>query len=259
MVAKAIERLLWDEKRILHNDNIAKALGSNTCTYCWASGIETLNRKSNKADVERRLDYSGRLNTTNNKGVDENNPYLRNTPRDDSVLKRHLDPVPKEKHLVAMSLDVAGNVQGARQLREHGQYADAIKHLERILGESVWDLDLAVELGETLLIQGYFGRATKILEDNLRHHVLPNNLTAIAGEIICCFARFFETSQFKESLRHVESLYHDFSSGGDSKVLNDATVRISLCHYVQDFDSKGPDRNILLQVLEACWGMRRYR
>lgn len=125
-----------------------------------------------------------------------------------------------------MSNDIVSNLQRVRQLREHGRYADAVGELEELLKRFGRDVELAVELGETLFIQGYFGRATKVLEEHLAHCERRNNLTAAAGEIICYFARFFETSQFKESLHHAEKLYNGFSSGENSGVVNDATVRL---------------------------------
>lgn len=124
-----------------------------------------------------------------------------------------------------MSNVTISSLQRVRQLREHGRYADAVGELEELLNRCGRDVEFTVELGETLFIQGHFGRAIKVLEEHSGHCGKQNNLTAAAGEIICHFARFFETGQFKESLHHVEEVYNRFSSSESFGIVTDATVR----------------------------------
>jgi hypothetical protein len=123
-----------------------------------------------------------------------------------------------------MSDDLPSNLQRVRRLRERGRHADAVTELEELLRRFGRDVDLVVELGETLFIQGYFQRATRVFDEHLAYWDWRGNLTAAAGEIICGFARFFETSQFKESLHHAEKVYNSFISGEQSGVINNATV-----------------------------------
>jgi hypothetical protein len=124
-----------------------------------------------------------------------------------------------------MSDDVSTNIQRVRDLRNHGRYADAAGDLEELIQRLGPDIRLVVELSETLLVQGLFGRVIEVLDEHLAHYDAQENLTAASGQLICCFSRFFATSQFKESLSYAETVYNGFVSHPQSEVVNDATVR----------------------------------
>jgi hypothetical protein len=121
-----------------------------------------------------------------------------------------------------MSGDMLTVLQDARRLRENGRYREAVN----VLQDARRKFGRHVELGETLLIQGYFTLATKSLEEDLVYFDESNDLYAAAGNIIYCFASFYATGQFKEPLRRVEKIYRRYLSSTESGVMNDATVRL---------------------------------
>jgi hypothetical protein len=124
-----------------------------------------------------------------------------------------------------MSDDVPTSIQRVRDLRTHGRYADATGDLEELIQRLGPDIRLVVELSETLFVQGFFGRVIEVLDEHLTHYNTEDNLTAASGQLIRCFARFFATSQFKESLSYAEAVYNCFVSSPQSEVVDDATVR----------------------------------
>jgi hypothetical protein len=138
-----------------------------------------------------------------------------------------------------MSNDASTNLQRVRELRSHGRYADVVSELEELIRTLGPDLKLAVELGETLFIQGYFGRSVEVLDKHLANHDAQDNLTAAAGQIICCFSRFFVTSQFKRSLRHADTVYDRFTSGRHCEIVSDDTVRLLSPAHSRMSGSKG--------------------
>lgn len=151
-----------------------------------------------------------------------------------------------------ISDDLPSNLQRVRRLRERGRYADAVTELEELYHRFGRDSQLVVELGESLFLQGYFRRAVRVFEEHLIYWDWRRDLTAAAGEIICGLARFYETSQFKESLHHAEKVYNSFISGDQSEVINNATVwlfpPLGTCEG-SDIQ-KDQDRNLLLPFLE---------
>ena len=124
-----------------------------------------------------------------------------------------------------MSDDVFISIQRVRDLRNHGQYADAVGDLEELIQRLGPDIRLVVELSETLFVQGFFGQVIEVLDAHLSHYDAEDNLPAASGQLIRCFARFFATSQFKESLSYAETVYNCFVSSPQSEVVNGATVR----------------------------------
>jgi hypothetical protein len=76
------------------------------------------------------------------------------------------------------------------------RYVEAVSVLEASLRGHGLAVELAVELGETLFIQGYYNRAMAVLEENLVDSDALGSLNTSAGKLICCLARFFCTSQF---------------------------------------------------------------
>jgi tetratricopeptide (TPR) repeat protein len=123
-----------------------------------------------------------------------------------------------------MNNNIGTVLREGRRLREHGRYAEAARVLEASLRAHGSDVELAVELGETLLIQGYYSRAMAVLEENLTDSEAPSSLTTSAGKLICCLARVFCTGQFRESLSLADNIYSAFLSSKDSENFNDATV-----------------------------------
>ncbi|MCJ1306742.1 hypothetical protein MMC25_000385 [Agyrium rufum] len=135
---------------------------------------------------------------------------------------------------VVISDVVSTSIQRVRELRNHGRYAEAASDLEEQIQRLGADIRLVIELSETLFIQGFFDRVIKVLDEQLDEHLdacnSQDNLTAASGRLIRCLSHFLATSQFKESLSHVERVYEWFVSSPQSEVINDATVRIEVYH-----------------------------
>ena len=124
-----------------------------------------------------------------------------------------------------MTDDVATSIQRVRELRYHGLYADAAGKLEESIQGLGPDIRLVVELSETLLVQGFFRRTVEVLDKYLALYDAHSDLVAASGQLVRYFSRFYVTSQFKESLDQVESIYNDYIGGAQSEVVDDATVR----------------------------------
>jgi hypothetical protein len=123
-----------------------------------------------------------------------------------------------------MNGDMPSILREGRRLREHGRYVEAVSVLEASLRGHGSDVELAVELGETLLIQGYYNRAVAVLEEHLADSDALSSPSTSAGKLICCFARVFCTGQFRESLHLADKIYGAFLSSKESENFNDATV-----------------------------------
>ena len=139
---------------------------------------------------------------------------------------------------------ISDDIRRSREFRIHGQYADAICELEKLIEEFGPQIQLVVELGDILFAQGLFSRSIEVLEKHLAQYDPRKDVTAAAGEIILSFARFFATSQFKEHLSHAESIYGCFATSPDWETLDDAIVRPTLsikCSVRIDWLSEGSD------------------
>jgi len=113
----------------------------------------------------------------------------------------------------------------ARHLCEQGRYIEAATQLEAALETHSKNVELAVELGETLYTLGYYDRATKVLGDTMGHFDEFSNHTVAAGSVICCVARLCSTGQFQNSLLRVEEIYDAFRASEEPETVDDATVR----------------------------------
>lgn len=123
-----------------------------------------------------------------------------------------------------MTDDVSTIILKVRELRYYGCYADAAGKLEEYIQRLGPDIRLVVELSETFLMQGFFGLTVELLDKHLASYDVRNDLTAASGQLIRCFSHFLATSQFKDSLSRVESIFDDFLRGSQSEFVDDATV-----------------------------------
>ncbi len=78
-------------------------------------------------------------------------------------------------------------LQEARRLCDQGKYTEAARVLEAALDTDGNNIDLIVELGETLFTLGYYKRAAQVLGDGLDHSDELNNSTVAAGNDILRF------------------------------------------------------------------------
>ncbi len=127
-----------------------------------------------------------------------------------------------------MDSSINAVLERARSLRDLGRYSDAVQELEGSLETCDPNLELAVELGESLSVQGYFGRAVTLLERHMVHMEEVGNLYAISGILICCCARFRVTCQFQKSVRPVERSYQTFLSSQSSEIVCYESVSLVL-------------------------------
>ena len=123
-----------------------------------------------------------------------------------------------------MSSDVLTVLRDAKCHREYGRHREAVITLQDALITVGNRVELVVELGETLLDQGYFARAAELLGEHLALSDDSNNLHAAGGKVIGCLASFHATGLFKEPLLHAERIYQRYLSSTDSEVVDDTTV-----------------------------------
>ncbi|KAI9891231.1 MAG: hypothetical protein M1814_002921 [Vezdaea aestivalis] len=114
----------------------------------------------------------------------------------------------------------------ARELRIHGRYADAVCFLEKALEKSSVP-ELAVELGETLLVQGYCARAIAVVDKFPIPSGPSNVLLAILARIIHSLAQTLVSKELLEPLRKAETAYALFLSSPLGGEVNDTTIRIT--------------------------------
>ena len=83
-------------------------------------------------------------------------------------------------------------------------------------------------MSETFFVQGFPDRAVSAFDTYL--HVSNNDAEdytlPIIIQLIRSFADFFVTAQFKESLQRADRYYASFHSNSQSKVVDDAAVRL---------------------------------
>ncbi len=125
-------------------------------------------------------------------------------------------------------------LQEARRLCDQGKYTEAARVLEAALDTDGNNIDLIVELGETLFTLGYYKRAAQVLGDGLDHSDELNNSTVAAGIMIYYVSRVYSTCKFKDSLLRAEKIHKTFRNPNEAETVNDATVcymffRLSLC------------------------------
>ena len=115
-------------------------------------------------------------------------------------------------------------VQEARQLCDQGKYPEAAGLLEAELEMDRNNIDLIVELGETLFTWGYHTRAAQILGDGLDHSEELKNPIVAAGLMIYYVSRVYSTCKFEDSLLRAEEIHITFRNSGEVESVNDATV-----------------------------------
>ena len=113
-----------------------------------------------------------------------------------------------------------------RCLRELGLYVEASTRLRARLDISN-DLQVAADLGEVLIFQGYWHRALQTLEQGLSSCTSHGDkeILRIQVQMQICFLTPVITGSFDESLKHAETLYQDFLTRTKITDLERSTVR----------------------------------
>ncbi|KAL9097451.1 MAG: hypothetical protein Q9165_000347 [Trypethelium subeluteriae] len=157
--------------------------------------------------------------------------------------------------------EVLTKIQGVRDLRIQGRYADAASELEGSINSMGLDDRLTVELSETLFNQGFFRRVIEVLDKHLTLTGSDDNPNYAAGQMIRFLADFFMTGHFRESMILAESLYNCFISGLQSEVVDDATIRIDIyyCKFRHlaaacgSFDDSQQEGQLLFRLRKAFY------
>jgi tetratricopeptide (TPR) repeat protein len=116
------------------------------------------------------------------------------------------------------------NVEEGKRLRSLGCYVEAVAIFSRAAESPTSRLEVIIELGETLLLQGYYNRALEILNKALCDAKATEDTFLPPAQLLRCCIAAVVTAKLKKCVEDAEQVYNGLGKVDFSGVPNHCKV-----------------------------------